>query len=241
MNSNEKQEKIVGMFDEIASTYDLANRVLSFGIDVQWRKKGCAKAFDLLESDKIEQIVDVATGTGDLLLHWKSVAEKRDLNIGRYLGIDPSSGMLEVARKKVEFADFIQGKAQELPMKDESSEIVSIAYGIRNVVDREEALNEFYRVLKPGGILVILEFTRQDRSGLISSVVDLYMKRVLPIVGGLVSKNYAAYRYLPDSIEEFLTADMLIAEMSKARLQMCYVKSFSMGISTLFVAQKSKR
>ncbi len=238
MDKKQKQEKIVEMFDDIASTYDLANRVLSFGIDVVWRKKGCNIAFDLLNKKQIEQVTDVATGTGDLLIHWKNEANKRGIEIEKFVGVDPSVGMLEVAKKKVDFATFVEGKAQELPLENESSEIISISYGIRNVVDRKEALEEFYRVLKPGGVVVILEFTKQEKRGLIDRIVDIYMKKILPAIGGLVSKNYAAYKYLPNSIEEFLTTKMLVDELEQAGFEHKYSKSFSMGISTLIVAQK---
>jgi demethylmenaquinone methyltransferase/2-methoxy-6-polyprenyl-1,4-benzoquinol methylase len=233
-----KQDKIVGMFDDIASTYDKANRVLSMGIDIQWRKKGCDKAFEILGKKKLGQITDVATGTGDLLIYWKEQAAKNGVTIEKYVGVDPSVGMLEVARGKVDFAEFIEGKAQVLPIDDESSDVISISYGIRNVVDRVEALQEFNRALKPGGLVVILEFTKQERQGIIDKIVDFGMKNVLPRVGGFISKNYEAYKYLPDSIEEFLTTEMLAKELEVAGFEMKYTKSFSMGISTLLVAQK---
>jgi len=237
-DKEEKQDKIVHMFDDIASTYDKANRVLSMGIDIQWRKKGCDKAFDILGKKELGQITDVATGTGDLLIYWKEQAAKNGVTIEKYVGIDPSVGMLEVARGKVDFAEFIEGKAQALPIDDESSDVISISYGIRNVVDRVEALQEFNRALKPNGLVVILEFTKQERTGIIDKIVDFGMKNVLPRVGGFISKNYEAYKYLPDSIEEFLTTEMLSKELEEAGFEMKYTKSFSMGISTLLVAQK---
>ena len=237
-DKEQKQQKIVEMFDDIADTYDLANRVLSMGIDIQWRKKGCDKAFEILDKKTLGQVTDVATGTGDLLIYWREQAQKNGVEIEKYVGVDPSVGMLEVARKKVDFAEFIEGKAQELPVADESSDVISISYGIRNVVDRPEALREFHRALKPGGIVVILEFTKQERSGALDKVVDFGMKKVLPRIGGLISKNYEAYKYLPDSIEEFLTTDMLSKELEESGFEMKYTKSFSMGISTLLVAQK---
>jgi len=237
-NKDEKQEKIVTMFDDIASTYDKANRVLSMGIDIQWRKKGCDKAFEILGKKELGQITDVATGTGDLLIYWKEQAQKNAVSIEKYVGIDPSVGMLDVARGKVDFAEFIEGKAQALPIGDESTDVISISYGIRNVVDRVEALQEFNRALKPKGLVVILEFTKQERSGIIDKIVDFGMKNVLPRVGGFISKNYEAYKYLPDSIEEFLTTEMLAKELEEAGFEMKYTKSFSMGISTLLVAQK---
>ena len=238
IDKKDKQEKIVGMFDDIAPTYDLANRVLSMGIDKQWRRKGCEKAYEILDKKELTQITDVACGTGDLLLFWEEYAKKKNIVVNKYVGIDPSVGMLDVARTKVDFAEFLEGKAQELPVCDEGTEIISISYGIRNVVDRVEALQEFYRALKPGGLVVILEFTKQEKSGFISKVVDFGMKKILPRIGGLISKNYAAYKYLPDSIEEFLTTEMLEKELEVAGLKMKYTKSFSMGISTLLIAQK---
>ena len=233
-----KQEKIVTMFDNIASTYDLTNRVLSMGIDIKWRRTACEKAYEILDSKELEQITDVACGTGDLLLFWKEYADKKGVDVQNYVGVDPSVGMLEVARKKIDFAEFKEGKAQELPVEDSSTELISISYGIRNVVDRVEALQEFYRALKPKGIVVILEFTKQEREGLFDKVVDFGMKKVLPRVGGLISKNYEAYKYLPDSIEGFLTTEMLEKELVEAGFEMRYTKSFTMGISTLLIAQK---
>ena len=237
-DKEEKQEKIVTMFDDIASTYDKANRVLSMGIDIQWRKQGCDKAFEILAKKELGQITDVATGTGDLLVYWKEQAQKNGVIIDKYVGIDPSVGMLEVAKGKVDFAEFIEGKAQELPIEDESTDVISISYGIRNVVDRVEALQEFHRALKPNGIVMILEFTKQDRNSIIDKIVDFGMKKVLPKVGGFISKNYEAYQYLPESIEEFLTTEMLEKELEEAGFEMKYTESFSMGISTLLVAQK---
>ena len=240
MDKKQKQEEIVNMFNDIASTYDLANRVLSMGIDIKWRKRACQKAYDILGLKEIEQITDVACGTGDLLLFWREFANKNSINVKNYVGVDPSVGMLEVAKKKVDFATFLEGKAQELPIKDESTEIISISYGIRNVVDRVEALHEFYRALKPGGIVVILEFTKQDRTSFIDKIVDFGMKNILPRIGGLISKNYAAYKYLPDSIEGFLTTKMLEDELKSVGFNMRHTQSFTMGISTLLIAQKPK-
>jgi len=226
------------MFDDIASTYDLANRVLSLGIDISWRKKGCDKAFEILGKKSLGQVTDVATGTGDLLIYWKEQAKKNAVEIEKYVGIDPSVGMLKVAKEKVDFAEFVEGKAQKLPLEDESSDVISISYGIRNVVDRVEALREFHRALKPEGIVVILEFTKQERKRFIDKFVDFGMKKVLPKIGGFISKNYEAYQYLPESIEEFLTTEMLSKELEDAGFEMKYTESFSMGISTLLVAQK---
>ncbi len=233
-----KQEKIVSMFDEIASTYDVTNRVLSMGIDKSWRKKGCDKTFELLERSEGLTVLDVACGTGDMLQWWRDRGEAAGAEIKRFIGVDPSEGMLKVAREKVDYAEFIVAKAQQMPIDENSADILSISYGIRNVVDRQEAINEFYRVLKPGGMVVILEFTKRENRGLKGRVVDFYMHKILPRLGGVVSRNYEAYRYLPDSIEGFLTTGMLQEELESAGFRMEYTESFSMGISTLLIARK---
>jgi len=238
VNKQAKQDRIVNMFDDIASTYDLANRVLSMGIDKQWRKKGCNIAYEILGKKEIEQITDVACGTGDLLIFWKEYANKRDIKVKKFIGIDPSVKMLEVAREKIDFAQFLEGKAQELPIDNKTTEIISISYGIRNVVDRVDAINEFYRVLKPGGVLVILEFTKREKRSYFDNVVEFYMKKVLPLIGGLVSGNKEAYEYLPNSIDNFLTTEHLIKELIDSGFKIMEVKSFSFGISTMFIAKK---
>jgi demethylmenaquinone methyltransferase/2-methoxy-6-polyprenyl-1,4-benzoquinol methylase len=238
MDKQAKQEKIVEMFDEIASTYDVTNRILSMGIDRSWRKRACDKTLQLLDRSEGLTVVDVACGTGDMLQWWKDRAQKAGAQIGRYIGVDPSEGMLEVAKEKVDFAEFIVAKAQQMPLEEATADILSISYGIRNVVDRQEAIDEFYRVLKPGGMAVILEFTKREDRGIRGKVVDFYMHKVLPTLGGLVSRNYAAYKYLPDSIEGFLTTDMLKNELQNAGFEVLHTQPFSMGISTLLIARK---
>jgi demethylmenaquinone methyltransferase/2-methoxy-6-polyprenyl-1,4-benzoquinol methylase len=238
MNKDQKQEKIVSMFDEIASTYDVTNRVLSMGIDKSWRKRGCDKTLELLERNRDLTVLDVACGTGDMLQWWRDRGEVAGVSFKRFIGVDPSEGMLKVAKEKVDYADFIVAKAQDMPIEENTADILSISYGIRNVVDRQEAIHEFYRVLKPGGMVVILEFTKRDKSGLKGKIVDFYMHKILPTLGGLVSRNYEAYRYLPDSIEGFLTTEMLQKELENAGFTMQYTQAFSMGISTLLIAKK---
>lgn len=234
----DRQQKIVSMFDAIAPTYDLANRVLSFGVDKGWRKKACDMAYRLYGKKELDLIVDVACGTGDMIDYWRKRAVKKGISLKKLIGVDPSKKMLEVARKKLEGALFVQGEAKHLPLGQNVADLVSISYGIRNVVDRREALGEFCRVLKPGGLVVILEFTKNTDTGVQSKLVDFYMKRVLPLVGGVVSKNYEAYRYLPDSIEGFLTSGMLTQELVDAGFEVLVDKSFSMNISTLLIARK---
>ncbi|MGP1449835.1 MAG: bifunctional demethylmenaquinone methyltransferase/2-methoxy-6-polyprenyl-1,4-benzoquinol methylase UbiE [Wolinella sp.] len=237
MSKESKQDTIIKMFDEIAGSYDLANRVLSFGIDVSWRKKACQLSFSHLKRDGV-RILDVACGTGDMILHWEKNAREQGISIEKVVGIDPSEGMLKVAREKLPNVEFILSEAKELPLESESVDIVSIAYGIRNVVERERAIGEFYRILKPGGILAILEFTKCENPTFLERLAGFYTKNILPYIGGIISKNYAAYRYLPDSIEEFLTREKLNGELSATGFEVVYSRSYSANISTLFIAKK---
>ncbi len=234
----DKQKKIVSMFDDIAKSYDLANRVLSFGSDIAWRKRACERAFGLYDKKDIYQIVDVACGTGDMLGFWQKIAQKRGIDVKSFTGVDPSLGMLEVAKEKFPQFNYIEAYAQDIPLDDSSCEFVSITYGIRNVVERKKAIEEFYRILKPEGILVILEFTKREKSTLMDRMVELYMKKILPAVGGMVSGNRDAYEYLPNSIDAFLTTEQLIRELQESGFKMENVASFSFGISTLFIARK---
>ncbi len=143
-----KQEKIVSMFNDIAGTYDVANRVLSMGIDKSWRNKACNLAFDFYGKKNVEKIVDVACGTGDMIIFWKQIAKSNSINLENIVGIDPSVGMMEVGKKKLPDVEFIEAFATEMPLENESADIISISYGIRNVVQRQEAFDEFARVLK---------------------------------------------------------------------------------------------
>jgi demethylmenaquinone methyltransferase/2-methoxy-6-polyprenyl-1,4-benzoquinol methylase len=234
----EKQEKIVSMFDNIAPTYDTANRVMSMGVDKSWRKKACNKAFGYLGKDSIDTIVDVACGTGDMMGYWKRQGESAGLVIGQIVGVDPSEGMVDVAREKFPKFEYHISKATEIPLEDGKADILSITYGIRNVVERQAALEEFNRVLKPGGLVVILEFMKNENPSPLGKVRDFYMNRILPKIGGFISKNLEAYEYLPNSIEDFLTVSRMEQELEEAGFEMLFTKSFSMDISTLLIARK---
>ena len=234
----EKQEKIVSMFNNIAGTYDIANRVLSMGIDKSWRNKACNKTFELYGKKNIEKIVDVACGTGDMILFWKQVADENSIKLENIKGIDPSVGMMEVGKKKLPEVEFIEAFATDMPLESESTDIVSLSYGMRNVVERQKAFDEFARVLKKDGLVVINEFTKNKKENLLDHLTDFYMNKILPILGGIISKNKEAYRYLPDSIDEFLTTENLCRELKLAGLEPVYVKAFSMNISTLIIARK---
>ena len=234
----EKQKKIISMFDEIAKTYDIANRVLSFGVDKSWRKKGCNLAYKYLGKSKVDLIVDVACGTGDMMDFWAKIAKKNKVEVSKILGIDPSIGMVEVGKKKFPEFEFKIATATDLEIDNNSADIISIAYGIRNVVEREKAFQEFYQKLNSGGLVVILEFTKSEANGIIPKIRDFYMKKMLPFVGGLISKNREAYKYLPDSIDNFITSKQMITELENSGFKILENRNFSLGVSSLFIAQK---
>ncbi len=237
-NQENKQEKIVSMFDDIAPTYDTANRVMSMGIDKSWRRKACDLAYDYSQKNSLDKIVDVACGTGDMMDYWKKRAEKKNITISEIVGVDPSVGMVNVAREKYPDFNYYISKATEIPLEDATADILSITYGIRNVIEREEALKEFNRVLKKDGLVVILEFMKNENPSFLGKIMNFYTNRILPKVGGFISKNIEAYEYLPNSIEDFSTVENMRTELEEAGFEMLYTKSFSMDISTLLIARK---
>ncbi|WP_419770474.1 MAG: bifunctional demethylmenaquinone methyltransferase/2-methoxy-6-polyprenyl-1,4-benzoquinol methylase UbiE [Candidatus Marinarcus sp.] len=233
-----KQEKIVSMFNEIAGTYDVANRVLSMGIDKTWRNKACHLAYSFYDKKEIEKVIDVACGTGDMIDYWQKTSKKAHIKLNKIVGVDPSVGMMNVAKQKLPDVEFIESGAASMPFEENSADIISISYGIRNVVERQKAFDEFARVLKKDGLLVILEFTKNPKESILDHLTDFYMNKILPTLGGIISKNKEAYTYLPNSIDEFLTTQNLSNELKQAGLEPIYVKGFSMNISTLFIARK---
>ncbi|MDY0117631.1 MAG: bifunctional demethylmenaquinone methyltransferase/2-methoxy-6-polyprenyl-1,4-benzoquinol methylase UbiE [Sulfurimonadaceae bacterium] len=240
MQEQTKQEKIVSMFDNIAPTYDTANRVMSMGVDRSWRRKACDLAYKFTGTDAIDRIVDVACGTGDMMDYWKIRAEKSGIAVGEIVGVDPSVGMLDVARDKFPKFNYHIAQATQIPLTEACADILSITYGIRNVVERQAALIEFNRVLKMNGLVVILEFMKNENPSMLGKMRDYYMNRILPKVGGYISKNLEAYEYLPNSIGDFSTVENMVSELEIAGFEMLYVKSFSMDISTLIIAKKIK-
>ncbi|MBS4406448.1 bifunctional demethylmenaquinone methyltransferase/2-methoxy-6-polyprenyl-1,4-benzoquinol methylase UbiE [Campylobacter vulpis] len=236
----QKQEKIIEMFNQIAPTYDKANRILSFGADVSWRRKACERVLKIYENDNLN-IVDVACGTGDMIEIWQESVQKIHKNIKQIRGIDPSLQMLKEAKRKFKSVEFIEAGAQDLPLESESVDILSISYGIRNVVERQRALGEFARVLKKGGILLVLEFTKREQGGVVGFFRDFYLKNILPSLGGFISKNKEAYAYLPNSIEEFLSKEEFMLELESVGFKNVDFKSFSFGVSSMFIVRKNDR
>ena len=233
----QKQEKIVDMFNQIAPTYDVANRVLSLGVDVSWRKFACRYMLEIFKERSIN-IVDVACGTGDMMGLWSGISKEFGVEVKNLTGIDPSSGMLKEARAKFPNFKFIEAYADNTTLASGEAQILSISYGIRNVVERKAALREFNRVLALNGYVVVLEFTKRQKKGFITSLRDFYLSKILPSIGGFISKNKEAYEYLPSSIENFLDAKSFCDELIEAGFEIELCKGFSMDISTLFIAKK---
>lgn len=237
MNPEKKQDEIIRMFNNIAPTYDTTNRIMSMGIDINWRKEACKEAFKILNKQTLS-IADIACGTGDMILHWQHEAKQANVKIQNIVGIDPSEGMLNVAKTKIDNGIFHIAQANNLPLESNSQDIVSIAYGLRNVISRKEALMEFHRILKPQGVLVILEFMAPSSNTLSSFFMRFYTKMILPIVGGVVSRNFKAYRYLPNSIDNFITKESLEEELLLHNMPTLFSKSYNANVSSLIIAQK---
>ena len=222
------QEKIVKMFDEIAPKYDMVNRIVSFGNDKIWRKKAINKTLNFLP--KNPKILDVACGSGDMIEEWKKYSK----NI---IGVDPSKGMLEIAKKRFPEIKFYQGYAQKLPFDNNSFDVVSISFGIRNVVEIEKAIDEFARILKKEGILLILEFTKPEKKSTIRNCIDFYSNKILPKIGGIISGNKEAYEYLPNSIQNFYTLNELCKKINK-KFEVIEAKNFKFSPASMVIAKK---
>jgi demethylmenaquinone methyltransferase/2-methoxy-6-polyprenyl-1,4-benzoquinol methylase len=173
-----------------------------------------------------------------MILFWEKVAKENSIDIKNIIGVDPSVGMMEVGKKKLPHVQFIEAGAASMPLESSSADIISISYGIRNVVQRQEAFHEFARVLKKDGLVVINEFTKNKKEKPLDYITDFYMNKILPVLGGIISKNKEAYTYLPNSIDAFLTTENLCKELKIAGLEPIHVKAFSMNISTLIIARK---
>ena len=224
-----KKEKIESMFDSIAPRYDLLNRLLSAGIDQSWRRKAIA----LIKPYRPETILDVATGTGDLAIMAAKLKPKK------IVGVDISEEMLSVGRKKVadrNLQDIIslqKGDAENLPFEDDSFDAALVAFGVRNYENLEAGINEFRRVLKPGGALVVLEFSR-PRLFPVKQFYNLYSKWVMPKVGGALSGNAGAYEYLPSSVQEFPDGDDFLDIMRAANFIDVKCTRLTIGIASLY-------
>lgn len=231
---SDKGEKIQQMFGAIAPRYDFLNRLLSFGIDRRWRKK----AVRLLKYRDGSRILDVATGTGDVALE---IAMRTPESV-KVTGADFCREMVELGAVKVAaspYADRIDLKVapcEDLPFANNTFDSVTIAFGIRNVVDRKLGLAEMWRVLRPGGRMIILEFST-PRSQLFRQLYHFYFRRLLPVVGGLFSR-YNAYKYLPDSVLEFPSQEEFSRMLAGTGFRNIHFHELTFGIATIYVGEK---
>jgi len=198
-NSDEgKKEQVAKMFDNISDNYDNLNRVISFGVDVKWRKK----ILKMVSAKNPSSLLDIATGTGDLAILLSNT------NATRIVGLDISAGMLEVGKQKVaqrklsDKIEMVLGDSEKIPFEDNSFDAITVAFGIRNFENLELGLSEILRVLKPNGIFVILETSVPEKFPF-KQGYSFYTKNILPLIGKMFSKDKVAYKYLSDSASIF--------------------------------------
>lgn len=229
-----KKQQVAAMFDDIAFKYDFLNRFLSAGIDIKWRKK----AIEQLSGLAPKKILDVATGTADVAIMASGILKPEKI-----VGIDISEGMLEVGRKKIEKAglqhiiELLNGDSETINFEDGSFDAVTVAFGVRNFQHLEKGLSEIYRVLKPGGKLVVLEFSKPKMPG-VKGMYNLYMKIVCPNVGKLFSKNRNAYKYLDESIQKFPEGNNFTNILDNLGYKNSYCKTLSLGICSIYCGTK---
>ena len=234
MDESLPRNEVWRMFDRIAHRYDLLNRSLSMGQDVLWRKK--MKRY--LPDGEGLRLLDLATGTADQLLYLAA-----DPRVGEGVGMDLAEKMLEVGREKIEkqnLSDRLRletGDALDVPVEDAFADVVTITFGIRNVISVQEALTEIRRVLKPGGRVLILEFSL-PQNGLLRSAYLFYFRHVLPRIGGLVSGDAYAYRYLNQTVETFPYGEGFCELMRAAGFVGVQAHPLTFGIASIYQGDK---
>ena len=229
-----KKEEVREMFDNIAPKYDLLNHTLSMSIDRVWRRRVVGE----VRRAKPGRILDVATGTGDL-----AIAMARRIRDVQVLGVDLSEQMLAVARRKIEARGLDgrivldRGDAERLAVADASVDVATVAFGVRNFGDLGAGLRELARTIKPGGKVVILEFSR-PRNRVFRALYEFYSYKILPRIGGLVSRDKRAYEYLPASVGEFPAPEEFMAMLARAGFRNCRARSQSFGIAQIYIGER---
>lgn len=228
-----KKNQVEEMFDQISPSYDLLNHLLSANIDKVWRRK----AMSILRPWKPRTILDVATGTADFAI----AAAK--LKPDKVTGVDLSEGMLKIGRQKVEkhglgkVIQLLKADSESLPFEENSFDAAIVGFGVRNFENLTQGLNEIHRVLNPGGIFIILEFSR-PRNKWFRKIYFWYFTRVLPLLGRIVSKDNRAYTYLPESVKDFPDGSNFISILTTCGFVNCMVKPLTMGIASIYKAEK---
>ncbi len=228
-----KKEQVTKMFNTISKNYDGLNRVISFGIDVKWRKK----VVKIVEKTHPKSVLDIATGTGDLAI---ALAKT---NASKIIGFDISSGMLEIGKQKVvksnlqNTVEMVLGDSEDMPFEDNTFDAITVAFGVRNFETLEKGLSEILRVLKPNGIFVILETSVPTKTPY-KQGYKLYSKYILPLIGKLFSKDRSAYQYLSESASVFPYGEALNNILTK--IGFISVKDFpqTFGVATIYTSSK---
>lgn len=219
------------MFDQISHRYDFLNHFLSLGIDKLWRKK----AVKILRSFNPDTVLDVATGTADFAI------AALDSGAKEIVGIDISEGMLSVGREKVKKYNgrirLERGDSEHIQFNDQTFDAIIVAFGVRNFEHLQKGLEEMRRVLKPGGHLIVLEFSKPSAFP-VKQVYNFYFKYILPFWGNLLAKHKTAYSYLPESVMAFPEGEQFVAELKKAGYSSAENRPLSFGISSIYIAQK---
>ena len=233
-SDEEKGKQVEEMFNNIAPAYDTLNHTLSFGIDKHWRRK----AIKFLKPFSPKKIMDVATGTGDF-----AIQAYKMLKPDVILGTDISEGMMNIGKEKIEEAglkEHISFKKEDccsLSLDSELFDAITVAFGIRNFEDLDKGLSEMHRVLKKEGHLVILELSKPEQFP-IKQFYALYSRFVIPVIGRILSKDYKAYTYLPESIKVFPQGEVMSKIIKKAGFEKVEFKRLTFGICTLYMASK---
>lgn len=228
-----KKEQVTQMFDTISGNYDNLNRVISFGIDVKWRKK----VLKIVSDKKPKAILDIATGTGDLAI---LMAQTNAENI---VGLDISAGMLEVGKKKVQeknlsnVIELVLGDSENMPFEDNYFDAITVGFGVRNFENLEKGFAEILRVLKPNGVFVILETSVPDKFPY-KQGYNFYSKNILPLIGKLFSKDNDAYGYLSESAAAFPYGEALNNILRKTGFIDVVAMPQTFGVATIYSASK---
>lgn len=228
-----KKEQVTKMFDTISGEYDGLNRVISFGIDIKWRKK----VVDIVKATNPDNVLDIATGTGDLAINLAETSAKK------IIGLDISSGMLDVGKQKIKAKnldqkiDMVIGDSENMPFDDNTFDAITVAFGVRNFETLENGLKDILRVLKPGGIFVILE-TSVPTKFPFKQGYQFHSKVILPTVGKLFSKDKTAYKYLSESANAFPYGEALNNILRKIGFSNVTDMPQTFGVATIYKAFK---
>lgn len=229
-----KKQQVAAMFNDIAFRYDFLNRFLSLGLDISWRKK----AIEQLRNNNPQTILDVATGTADM-----PILIFNKFKTAKIIGIDISKDMIAIGQKKIKqqqlekFIELQEGDSENIPFTNDSFDAATVAFGVRNFENLEKGLAEVYRVLKPNGKFVILEFSH-PKNAVFSVIYKLYMKIITPKFGKIFTNNKDAYQYLQQSILAFPEGNVFLDIMEKAGFKNVYLKKLSFGICTIYCGNK---